>query len=471
MKQLLEQSILLLPELLLLMGTFGIILHSVFAKTDKDYVPTVVRYTFLILLLLALIGGWDFLSEPKTLLGKSLIQSRLILVTKFFVVLLSFPFWGMRRSVLYEAFGRSRLHFYEYTALIFVSILGTFLLLESNNWLIAYLSLELQVIPWYIMLAYRHEKLKAIEGGIKYFIFGSIASAIFLYGLAFVFGATGSLEFIPVPYIPWGAVGVACILVGVFLKLAIAPFHVWAIEVYEGADNVQVGYLATVPLVTFLVFLMRLLKGPLVHMRGFMQDIFTVVACLSIFIGALGALKQHGVRKLLAYSGLTHLGLILLVITVMPQLALFYIFFYATTIMVLYFGLSLAYRSSNNIDFIKDLNGIGALYPFLAFSLSVCILSLAGIPPLPGFWAKLRVFLLFINSGQYILLGTAAVGTLISFYYYLQLIRHIYLTPEEIEQPQSEKYGHSYLKNAILFFIILFFLGLDKIQNFLGGLL
>jgi hypothetical protein len=93
MKQLLEQSILLLPELLLLMGTFGIILHSVFAKTDKDYVSTVVRYTFLILLLLALIGGWDFLSEPKTLLGKSLIQSRLILVTKFFVVLLSFPFW------------------------------------------------------------------------------------------------------------------------------------------------------------------------------------------------------------------------------------------------------------------------------------------------------------------------------------------------------------------------------------------
>ena len=139
--------------------------------------------------------------------------------------------------------------------------------------------------------------------------------------------------------------------------------------------------------------------------------------------------------------------------------------------MVLYFGLSLAYRSSNNLDLIKDLNGIGLLYPFLAISLTLCILSLAGIPPFPGFWVKFKIFLSFMHTGQYLLLGIAAVGTLISFYYYLQLMRHIYLTPEEIEQPQSEKCGHSYIIYATVLFIILFFLGLDTIQNFLGELI
>jgi NADH-quinone oxidoreductase subunit N len=470
MIQHLETLILLLPELFLLLAAFGIILHSVFAKADKDYMPTPVRYGFLILLLVALGSGWNLLSTPKPLLGQCLIHSRFLLVVKIFVVLLSFFFWGMRRSVLYDAFGRARLHFYEYTALIFLSLFGTFVLISSNNWLVAYLGLELQVLPWYVILAYRHEQLRAIESGIKYFIFGSIASAIFLYGLAFVFGATGSLTFTAIPLTTWGVVGGACILAGLFLKLAVAPFHVWVMEVYEGADNVQVAYLSTIPLVTFLVFLIRILKGPFLHLTAIMENIFTVAACLSIFIGAFGALKQQNIRKLLAYSGLTHVGLILLVITTMPSIALFYIFFYTTSTMALYLGLSMIYRSTSNLDFLRDLNGIGVLYPLLAFSLSLCILSLAGIPPLPGFWAKFSVFLSFVHKGQYVLLALAALGTVVSFYYYLQLIRHIYLTPEEIERPQSEIYGHAYLRNAILIFIILFFLGLDKIQNFLEGL-
>ena len=470
MMQHLETIILLFPELVLLLGAFGIILHSIFARADRDYMPTPVRYGFLILLLVALGSGWNLLSSPKHLLGHWLIHSRLLLVVKTFTVLLSFFFWGMRRSALYEAFGRARLHFYEYTALIFLSLFGTFMLMGSNQWLGAYLGLELQVIPWYIILAYRHEQLRAIESGIKYFIFGSIASALFLYGLAFVFGATGSLTFTAIPLTAWGVVGAACVLVGLFLKLAIAPFHVWVMEVYEGADNVQVGYLSTIPLVTFLVFLIRVLKGPFLNLTELMESIFTVAACLSIFIGAMGALKQQNIRKLLAYGGLTHLGLILLVIATMPSIALFYVFFYATTTMLLYLGVSMIYRSTSNLDLLRDLNGIGALYPLLALSLSLCILSLAGIPPFPGFWAKFSVFLSFIHRGQYGLLAIAALGTVVSFYYYLQVIRHIYLTPEEIERPQSEIYGHAYLRNAMLIFIILFFLGLDKIQTFLEGL-
>jgi NADH-quinone oxidoreductase subunit N len=470
MMQHLETIILLFPELVLLLGAFGIVLHSVFAKADRDYIPSPVRYGFLILLLAALGSGWNLLSSPKLLLGQWLVHSRFLLVVKTFTILLSFFFWGMRRSVLYEAFGRARLHFYEYTALIFLSLFGTFMLISSNHWLGAYLGLEMQVIPWYIILAYRHEQLRAIESGIKYFIFGSIASALFLYGLAFVFGSTGSLTLTAIPLTTWGLVGAACILAGLFLKLAVAPFHVWVMEVYEGADNVQVAYLSTIPMVTFLVFLIRVLKGPFLPMTELMENILRIAACISIFIGALGALKQQNIRKLLAYGGLAHMGLVFLVIATMPSVALFYIFFYATTTMALYLGISMIYRSTSNLDLLRDLNGIGVLYPLLAFSLSLCILSLAGIPPLPGFWAKFSIFLALIEKEQYGLLAIGALGTVVSFYYYLQLIRHIYFMPEEIERPQSEIYGHAYLRNAILLFIILFFLGLDKIQTFLEGL-
>lgn len=343
---------------------------------------------------------------------------------------------------------KENLVIYEYTQLILLSTLGMLLLISSKDLISLYLSIELISLSLYILAGIKRDGQYSTEASIKYFLLGAVSSGILLFGSALIYWLTGETSFIGLSNYIWyspfiigdsvelgnlASLSIAAmfIIVALLFKLAAAPFHMWAPDVYEGSPTIVTAYFAIVPKIATLGILYQLLFGPFSSLFTQLQPILLISAIMSIMVGSLGAINQTKIKRLLAYSAIGHMGFMLIGISTGAINGLLATFIYIIIYMITSFNtfaFVLSFTSANSANFISQLAGLSRLNPILAITFTLGLFSMAGIPPLAGFFSKYLVLLSAINNNLYLIALIAVIFSVVASFYYLRLIRWMFFS-------------------------------------------
>jgi NADH-quinone oxidoreductase subunit N len=360
----------------------------------------------------------------------------------------------------------------EYPILILCSILGMMVMISSNDLIVFYMGLELQSLSLYVLASFNRDNLKSSEAGLKYFVLSALSSGLLLYGCSLIYGFSTSTNFDiiaeSINYDQYGLTfGLVFILVGLAFKISAVPFHMWAPDVYEGSPTCVTLFFAIVPKVAALTVFIRFLYVPFVGMIDQWQSIVVFLAIASIIFGAVAAIGQNNLKRLIAYSSISHIGYALAGLSVGTnegiQSSIIYIFIYLVMNLGLFSCLFMMKRNNEYFETIEDLSGLSKNHPLISLSLLVILFSLAGIPPLAGFFAKFYIFKSVIDQSMYFLAIVGLLSTVIAAFYYLRIIKVIYF------DEQKEKYDvdHSIpLKFSLTFstlLILLYFIYPSKL--------
>ncbi len=347
----------------------------------------------------------------------------------------------------------------EYYSLILFALAGMLFAASSNDFTMLFVSIELITITFYILVSFQRSKLQSLEAGVKYLILGALSSSFMVFGIALIWGTTGELNFTKLAAVaPQFAdsqiflLGVLLVLVGLGFKIAAFPFQIWAPDVYQGAPTPTTAFLAIGSKAAGFVLLLRVLFTAVPSVTAHWANLLIVISGITILYGNLCAIPQRNLKRLLGYSSIAHAGYLLLGVAALSasgQSALmYYLAGYVFTVMAGFFVITLVMRHLATED-ISGLAGLNQRSPLLAATLTIAMVSLAGIPPLAGFFGKFLLFKAVIeaaqttgNHGYYCLAFTALVGVIISLYYYFGVIRAIYwskdpadLSPIELSAP------------------------------------
>ena len=331
----------------------------------------------------------------------------------------------------------------EYPALILFAVIGMMLMTRANDLVIVFLGLELLSISLYVLVGFlRHDNLSN-ESGLKYLLLGAFATGFFLFGAAITYGATGTTNYDGIVLAIandnilskiYLVLGIGLLLIGFAFKVALVPFHMWSPDVYQGAPTTVTGFLCTAPKAAGFGALLILFNNPLADIHYQWQDIFWLLAVLTMTVGNVTALVQSNVKRMLAFSSISHAGFLVIGILVLNVSSISAVLFYLVTYSVINLGsfaiVSAVEREENGLKF-KDYRGLGLRYPWLAAAMTIFMISLAGFPPTAGFVAKYGLFSVAIAEGYIWLVVIAVLNTLISVYYYLRLVINMYMKEEE----------------------------------------
>jgi NADH-quinone oxidoreductase subunit N len=334
------------------------------------------------------------------------------------------------------------------SAMLFVAV-GGMLVVSASELLSLFIGLELATMPMYFLVAWNKSSAKGAEAALKYVLMGSIATAVLLFGLSYLYGFAGSLFYSDIYSAVHNTVetdakllllAVTFIVMGVGFKLTLFPFHTWAPDVYEGAPTPITAYLSVSSKAVALVFLGVLVYGPLEDVGFVFQLIFSALAMATIFIGNLGALKQSRLRRFMAYSSIAQAGYILIGLCGNERLGIssfvYYLFLYAFSNYLMFFLISIIGKSRP--ESFDSLAGLSKENPLLAVLFTIAAFSLAGIPPLAGFIGKWMVFASAASVGNYLLVGFAAINSVIALYYYLQIVKAAWVSETDKNLPFVE---------------------------------
>jgi len=331
----------------------------------------------------------------------------------------------------------------EYHVGLLASLLGMLVLASARDLILFFVAFELMSIPLYFLTGFQKGDTVASEAALKFFLIGTVSSAVLLYGLSFVFGATGTTEMTAVAKAlgagqPFVKLGLALALAGLGFKIAAVPFHMWVPDAYQAASAPFVAWLSVAPKAAGMVAIFRL------YFEGFgagalmWVPALAMMAGLTIVAGNLMAIPQHNIKRLLAYSGIAHIGYMLLGLAAVSErgtaMVLFYLVAYLFGNMGAFFVVQ-AVSNAEGSDEIDAYRGLAQRSPVLALAMLVFLLSLGGIPFVAGFWAKLYVFLAAVEQGMYGLVFLGALMTVVALYYYLVVARRMYIDPPETPEP------------------------------------
>jgi NADH-quinone oxidoreductase subunit N len=373
----------------------------------------------------------------------------------------------------------------EYYVLSLFSLLGMMVLVSSYSLLTLYLGLELLSLPLYVLVAFYRHQPESIEAGIKYFVLGGLASGLMLYGMSLLFGATGELSFVGLQQMMDAEAqinpvlmqfGLVFLLVGLFFKLGAAPFHMWVPDVYAGAPSSVALLIATAPKVAAFGLAYRLFSDAFLQYADFWQQLLLVVAILSLFIGNFLAIAQSNIKRLLGYSAISHMGFILLGLFVGPQVGYVPALTYALIYSVMTsgaFGIVLFMsRAGYELNDMDDLRGLSERSPMTAFLFMLMLFSMAGIPPLVGFYAKFVVLQALVTAGWVWIAVLAVLFSILGAFYYLRVIRIMYFdAPITFEVPTGGTIGMRLLLTVNGLAMLLFGLFPNAILAFCQSLL
>ncbi|MDR0770659.1 MAG: NADH-quinone oxidoreductase subunit N [Burkholderiales bacterium] len=424
----------LLPELTLLAALALILLMSVLRPSQDGTAAYGITQLALWGALLSLWWTQD-ITNPQ-LIGGMLLRNALTLLLQSAALL------GVSLTLVYgrAALIRQQLWQPETFLLFLCSTLGVLAVIGAYHFVPLYLGLELMALPLYAMVALRKDDALSIEAGLKYFFLGALASGFMLYGISLVYGATGSLELFAVGLAAESGSGSALLLLGlvfivagVAFKLSAVPFHMWAPDVYRGAPTTVALFVSTVPKLAAAVLLLRLMSDPLVSLLPYWQGVLALLAVLSMAVGAVVAIAQSNLKRMLAYSTIGHMGYLLLGALAGDSYgfsaAVFYILTYVLSNLVA-FGVLLSMNETlddeNMLSRGSDLEDFRGLYrrsPIRAILMTLAMLSLAGVPPLLGFYGKFAVISAAFYSGFVWLAIVAIITSVIAAFYYLRLVR------------------------------------------------
>ncbi|MEO6131072.1 MAG: NADH-quinone oxidoreductase subunit N [Saprospiraceae bacterium] len=327
-------------------------------------------------------------------------------------------------------------HLSDYLAILLFILTGTLILFSFWNLVMLFLGIEIVSISLYIMAGSRRFDIRSNEAGFKYFLMGSFASGILLFGIALIYGASGSFELDKIAtYVSAGTItpmfmiGTLLVTFSFLFKVAAVPFHFWSPDVYEGSPSLVTATMATLVKVSFFAAFYRLMVHGLAGVHDYTGDIIVIVAGATMIIGNLIALTQDNFKRLLAYSGISHAGYMLLAILSLQMNSSSALIFYGTSYVLATIGafaVAISVFASMKYESISAFNGLGKKNPFMAAMLTLSMLSLAGIPPLAGFLGKYYIFSEAIKNGYFWLTMIAIVASIIGVYYYFKVILAMY---------------------------------------------
>ena len=422
-----QTIIYILPELFLSLVIMSLLMVGVFVKKSFKIVSLLANFS----LLFAIILVFNQPSEIIKIFNNSYIIDSLSVFMK--VLTLLFCFLVLFSSTDYVK--KNNIDKIEYPIIILSSTLGMILMISSYDLIIFYLGLELQSLSLYILSSFKRNEHKSTEAGLKYFVLSALASGILLYGCSLIYGFTGSTNFEVISKnlneSNIGAVfGIVFIIVGLAFKVSAVPFHMWTPDVYEGSPTSVTSFFALVPKIAALTVFIRFMYVPFINVIDQWQTIVVFLSIASMILGAIAAIGQNNIKRLMAYSSIGHMGYALAGIAAGTNSGVQSTMIYLTIYLVMNLGafgcIFMMKRENIFCENINELSGLSKNHPALALSFLIILFSLAGIPPLAGFFAKFYVFMAVIESKMYTLAIVGLITTVVSAFYYLRIIKIIY---------------------------------------------
>ena len=415
------------PEVFLSLSIFSILMIGVFIKKSFNIVFNLTSLIIIVTILIILSSSSD---EEKIFLD-SFIRDGFSNYFKILILLSSLFVLNSSKRFIID----SKLDKFEYPIIILLSILGMFFMVSANDLILFYLGLELQSLSLYILASIDRDNLRSTESGIKYFVLSALSSGLLLYGCSLLYGFTGTTNFELIAgqlnKENTGAVfAMVFILVGLAFKVSAVPFHMWTPDVYEGAPTSITSYFAVVPKVAGLALLIKFMYVPFSNILLEWQTIIIFISIASMILGAVAAMTQKNFKRLLAYSSIGHIGYALAGVATGAisgyQSTIVYISIYVIMNIGAFSCLYLLKKDGQYKENISDLSGISKKHPLIAISLLIILFSLAGVPPLGGFFAKFYVFVAVLEKQMYALAIIGLLTTVMSAFYYLKIIKTIY---------------------------------------------
>jgi NADH-quinone oxidoreductase subunit N len=327
---------------------------------------------------------------------------------------------------------------FEYPVLMVLSVTGMMVMVSASNMMTLYLGLELQSLALYVLAAFARDDVRSSEAGLKYFVLGALASGLLLYGISLVYGFSGTMDFgdlaktlsQPATASPGLIVGIVFVLVGLAFKISAVPFHMWTPDVYEGSPTSVTVFFSTAPKVAAMGLLLRTMTTPFGHQLIAWQQLIVLVSIASMVLGALAAIGQHNIKRLMAYSSIGHMGYALIGLAVGTPEGVRGVLIYLVVYVFMSAGTLACViamrRQGRSLEDISDLSGLARTDPALALAMAVFMFSMAGIPPLSGFFGKLYVFLAAVQGGMWTLAIIGVLTSVVGAYYYLRVVKVMY---------------------------------------------
>ena len=453
-----------LPEIFILAL---ILLTLCFGLFNKDRSIAINAVGFFILTLILINFGKDFYISTDL----SLNTINLFVLSKIILSIGSIVFILLSKRPLKN----ENLYRYEYILFILFAILGSFVLISSDNFLTAFIGLELQSLSLYLMAAFNTKNLKSNEAGIKYFSLGALSSGFLLFGISMIYYDTGSFYMQNLNnFTTISEIGLSLVLISLFFKVSAAPFHIWTPDVYEGSPTISTLFFASLPKFASLIFLFRVYQELNISGIQSLNYIFQIVCAISLLVGVYGAITQKVIKRLLAFSSINHIGFMLLGIMSYQFMSEGTLFFYLIIYLITTFGIFAVLLNLRTVEGeftkISQLNGLRFTSNSKSISMLVFFFSLAGIPPFAGFFAKFFILSASITDGFFFLSIVAVLSSVIAAFYYLTIIKNMFFNKSEIELlDDNNKIGKAIFVSFGLI-ITLFFFYPDPLINLVDNL-
>ena len=425
---------LVLPEIFLSLSIMFLLILGVFKKNSFYLIHNL---SLLVLLITAIITFNETISINNELLfSKSIIIDPLSSLMKIVTLLAAFIVLAVSTNYL-KVFNIFKI---EYSILILSSVLGMMIMISANDLIVFYMGLELQSLALYVLATFNRDNLKSSEAGLKYFVLSALSSGLLLYGCSLIYGFSGSTNFDVIStqlnsneYAL--TFGIVFILVGLAFKISAVPFHMWAPDVYEGSPTTVTLFFTMVPKIAALTVFIRFLYVPFLNLIDQWQMIIIFLSLASMLFGAIAAIGQTNIKRIIAYSSIGHIGFALAGLSTGSnegiQSSILYILIYIVMNLGFFSCLLMFKRNNEYYENLDDLSGLSKNHPLLSISLLIILFSLAGIPPLAGFFAKFYIFTSVIEQSMYFLAIVGLLSTVVAAFYYLRIIKIMYFDSEK----------------------------------------
>ena len=449
----------LVPEVFLSLSIFSLLMIGVFVKNSFNLIYKLS--IFLIFLLILIVLNTD--DETIKIFKESFVSDNFSLFAKLLILISSFFILIISKKYIVDIKNNK----FEYPIIVLLSILGMFFMVSSNDLILFYLGLELQSLSLYILASIDRDNLKSSEAGIKFFVLSALSSGLLLYGCSLLYGFTGSTNFeVIASNTADSTIGIifamVFILVGLAFKVSAVPFHMWTPDVYEGSPTSVTSFFSVVPKVAGIVIFIRFMYLPFQEILDQWKYILVFISIASMILGAVAAIGQNNIKRLIAYSSIGHIGYAIAGMTPGTEngfkSTLIYISIYAVMNIGVFACIFLMKRNGKYIEDIQELSGASKNHPLMSLSLLIILSSLAGIPPMAGFFAKFYVFMAVIESGMFTLAVIGLVTTVVSAFYYIRIIKIMYFDDPKKPFEELKDFGIYGALIVSCIFLVSFFL-------------
>ena len=451
---------LILPEIFISLSIMFLLIFGVFKKNSSKIVYNLSTISLIIGLGLLLVfsetyDNYLFLNSYK-IDNLSFFMKLLTILSGISVLLIS-----------YNYIEKIKIIKIEYPILILSAILGMLVMISSNDLMVFYMGLELQSLPLYVLAAINTNNVKSSEAGLKYFVLSALSSGLLLYGCSLIYGFSGSTNFDVISSNigseEFGNIfGIIFILVGLSFKISAVPFHMWAPDVYEGSPTTITLFFSLVPKIAALTVFIRFLYVPFIDLFEQWQSIIVFISIASMLLGSFAAIGQTNIKRLIAYSSIGHIGYALAGLAVGTNLGIQSSIAYITIYLIMNLGffscLLMLKRNDVYYETINDLSGLSKNHPIISLCFLIQLFSLAGIPPLAGFFAKFYVFIAVIEQSMYFLAIVGLLATVVSAFYYLRIIKVIYFDKPNDEFDRFNSLSLKFILSITTIILVVYFI-------------